>query len=442
MRITVSLDTQAVITQPSPAKVKGGASVPLEVVFTRSSQAVTLPEGASLAFVLKPKNQLTGGTLVLHADFSLAPGNIYTGTANFFTQPLMAVLGLSDDATANDMPQLEAVAELEWTIAAQRFVSATFPIIVESPLRRGDDDTPAALPDLKATQSEAEAGLDNAKWMTPLRTAEAIAALAQGGGGFIVKQASFQAEPGKAYLVGVSPDGGGGYGSGDEASGGSVGSVETEIIITLPASPDAGDVCVFAPNRFMWEDFTQGGERRAREGIPVKVVAPEGAFINGFESELSLGSEMQIVWSGGSTGWLVVDRALCRFRGTNDNGSTQYFDQGDQHEISFRTDYDPLNGFSPDGMTYTIPAAGVWQFNVMAFMWSPPGAVFELTMVNNWQQIGRFHATNIGDACQALYATGVYCSKGDTIRVLGRVWGANGHIAGDGGVGFFEGHLT
>jgi hypothetical protein len=309
VRITVSLDTQAVITQPSPAKVKGGASVPLEVVFTRSSQAVTLPEGTSLAFVLKPKNQLTGGTLVLHGDFSLAPSNIYTGTANFFTQPLMALLGLSDDATANDMPQLEAVAELEWTVAAQRFVSATFPIIVESPLRRTNDDTPAALPDLKATQEEAEAGLDNAKWMTPLRTAEAIAALGGGGGGvassgFILKQASFTAEAGKAYLVGVGPNGGGSSGESGgstEGSNFSVGSAENEIIVTLPPAPASADAIVILDAFGNWKPTRFG------QGVIPAVINMNGKNFEGTSTQYeALPCSCILTFSDESIGWRVT----------------------------------------------------------------------------------------------------------------------------------------
>lgn len=308
MRINVSLDTQAVITQPSPARVKGGASVPLEVVFTRGSQAVTLPEGASLAFVLKPKNQLTGGTLVLHADFSLAPGNIYTGTANFFTQPLMAVLGLSDDATANDMTQLEAVAELEWTINAQRFVSATFPIIVESPLRRTGDDTPAALPDLKATQSEAEAGLDNAKWMTPLRTAEAIAALGGAGGGmgsgYVLKQASFAAEAGKAYLVGVGPSGGGSSGASGgstEGSNFSVGSAETEIIITLPPAPAPADAIVILDAFGNWKPMRFG------QGVIPAVINMNGKNFDGTSTQReALPCSCILTFCDESIGWRIT----------------------------------------------------------------------------------------------------------------------------------------
>lgn len=43
-------------------------------------------------------------------------------------------------------------------------------------------DAATASPGMKATQAEAQAGSNNTHWMTPLRTAEAIAALGGGGG--------------------------------------------------------------------------------------------------------------------------------------------------------------------------------------------------------------------------------------------------------------------
>jgi len=108
--------------------------VPLEVAFTRGSQVAVLPEGAALEFILKPRGQFTGGTLVFHDTFAAAAGSLYLGTANFSTTPLLAALGLTDEAPANDIAQVEGIAEVAWTIAGQRFRSATFPLSVEAPL--------------------------------------------------------------------------------------------------------------------------------------------------------------------------------------------------------------------------------------------------------------------------------------------------------------------
>ncbi len=137
MKLSVSLDTQAVLSQPSPAKVKGGGFVPIEVAFTRGTQTVMLPEGASVEFTVKTKNQFTGGTLVHHQSFSPAvdaSGAIYAASVNFSTGPLMAALGLADEAPANDIAQIEATAEVSWLSGGQRFRSTSFSLVIEAPL--------------------------------------------------------------------------------------------------------------------------------------------------------------------------------------------------------------------------------------------------------------------------------------------------------------------
>jgi len=134
VRITVSLDTGAVITQPSPARAKAGGVVPVEVAFTRGSQVVMLPEHSTIEFVLKTKNTWTGGMLVYHSGFAAGAGSIYVGPVNFSTEPLLAALGLTDNAPANDIGQIEAACEIIWNIGTQKFRSATFALTVESPL--------------------------------------------------------------------------------------------------------------------------------------------------------------------------------------------------------------------------------------------------------------------------------------------------------------------
>ncbi|MCX6968095.1 MAG: hypothetical protein NTZ46_10045 [Verrucomicrobia bacterium] len=57
MKITVNLDTQAVITQPAPLRFKAGCFNPVEISFTRNSQPVPLPEGAVIEYALKPRKQ-------------------------------------------------------------------------------------------------------------------------------------------------------------------------------------------------------------------------------------------------------------------------------------------------------------------------------------------------------------------------------------------------
>lgn len=159
MRITVNLDTQAVITQPSPARVKAGGIVSMEVGFTRASQTAMLPAGASVEFALKPKNVWTGGMLVYHSAFAAGSGNAYRGEVNFATQPLLASLGLADNAPSNDIGQIEVSCEIAWNIGNMRFRSITFPITVESPITDAII-VPPADPALYPTPGELQTLLD------------------------------------------------------------------------------------------------------------------------------------------------------------------------------------------------------------------------------------------------------------------------------------------
>jgi hypothetical protein len=159
VRITISLETQAVITQPSPARAKAGGVVPVEIAFTRGSQSVMLPASSTLEFVLKPKNTWTGGLLVYHSAFAAGAGGLYVGIANFATAELLSALGLTDNAPANDVSQIEAAAEVVWNIDGQRFRSTTFAVTVEAPLTDAII-VPPTDPTLYPTPAELQAILD------------------------------------------------------------------------------------------------------------------------------------------------------------------------------------------------------------------------------------------------------------------------------------------
>jgi hypothetical protein len=74
VKITVSLDTQAVITQPSPLRIKAGAFVSVGVAFTRGARSIALSEGAVIELAVKPRNQWTGGLLAYLNAFELESG--------------------------------------------------------------------------------------------------------------------------------------------------------------------------------------------------------------------------------------------------------------------------------------------------------------------------------------------------------------------------------
>lgn len=144
MKITVSLDTQAVISQPSPLRFKGGCFNPLEIGFTRGSQSVPLPDGAVIEFSVKPKNQWTGGLLAYLNTFTPSSGNLYSGSLNCATAALMTALGLSDQVPANDVAQVDASVEVTWSFGGQKFRSVTFTATIEAPIT---DSNAAASPD-------------------------------------------------------------------------------------------------------------------------------------------------------------------------------------------------------------------------------------------------------------------------------------------------------
>ncbi len=144
MKITVSLDTQAVITQPSPLRFKGGCFNPVEIGFTRGSAFVPLPNGAVIEFSVKAKNQWTGGLLAYQNTFTSASGNLYSGMLNCATVALLTALGLSDQVPANDVAQVDASAEVTWSFGGEKLRSITFAVTIEAPIT---DAEAAATPD-------------------------------------------------------------------------------------------------------------------------------------------------------------------------------------------------------------------------------------------------------------------------------------------------------
>jgi hypothetical protein len=136
--------------------------VPIEVVFVENGVAVDPPAG-------------TQTTIALKSSFS---------DSNFLAlaAPGQTILDLNtvpvEAAFSSDPASISAFLEIRWTAPSQALRTATLQVEVQNSVILGDEATPAALPDGKATQAEATAGTDNAKWMTPLRTAQAIAQLA------------------------------------------------------------------------------------------------------------------------------------------------------------------------------------------------------------------------------------------------------------------------
>jgi hypothetical protein len=133
--------------------------VPLEIVFVSNNAVVTAPTG-------------TATTVGLKAKFSdqnflaLAPAG--TAILDLFTEPV-------ESAFAANPAAIPALLEVKWSAPGEALRTATLQVELQNSVILGDEGTPTAIPDLKATQAEAEAGESNDKWMTPLRTHQAIA---------------------------------------------------------------------------------------------------------------------------------------------------------------------------------------------------------------------------------------------------------------------------
>ncbi len=136
--------------------------VPIEVIFVENGVAVSPVAGTQTTVALK--SSFSDSNFLALA----APGSTIL---DLNTVPVEA-------AFSSDPASIAAFLEIRWTAPSQALRTATLQVEVQNSVILGDEQTPAALPDGKATQAEAEAGTDNAKWMTPLRTAQAIAQLA------------------------------------------------------------------------------------------------------------------------------------------------------------------------------------------------------------------------------------------------------------------------
>jgi len=137
-------------------------TLPIEVVYVENGAVATPPAGTTAAVGLKAK--FSDSNFLAYA----APGQT---TLDLNTLPVEAAFS-SNPATVS------ALLEIKWGAPGTAHRTATLAVELQNAVITGDEGTPAAIPDGKASQAEAEAGTDNTKWMTPLRTAQAIAELA------------------------------------------------------------------------------------------------------------------------------------------------------------------------------------------------------------------------------------------------------------------------
>jgi hypothetical protein len=133
--------------------------MPVEVIFVQRGAAVTTPAGTTIRVALKSK--FSDANFLAVAD---------SGTLDLYTT---AVEDLFPGSTAS----ADALLEVRYARTGEATRTATLQVEIQNSVILGTEGTPATIPDGKATQAEAEAGTSNEKWMTPLRTAQAIAAI-------------------------------------------------------------------------------------------------------------------------------------------------------------------------------------------------------------------------------------------------------------------------
>ena len=133
MKLSVNLDTHIVTPSPSPLRIKAGSKIPCEVSFTRNSRTVTL-DSPVVEFAVKPTGAFDTDLLIFHNAFEAAANSTYLATINSDTVNLRNALGLGDENTATDKPQIDGSGEVAWTVGGETFRSATFPVTIEAPI--------------------------------------------------------------------------------------------------------------------------------------------------------------------------------------------------------------------------------------------------------------------------------------------------------------------
>lgn len=185
MRIYLDLDSRRLLTTPTrpltSLEFKRRDNDSIELQFLRDAVVQELPAGTTARVGIKPSGDYDAAFL---AVATLTQSG--TGTATFYSGELNLHTTAMATAFEDEPVTISAMLEVEWVTGDVVSSSKTLPTTIQNDVIRGDEGEPAELPifyttatsDFRATQAQAEAGADNAVWMTPLRTAQAIAELA------------------------------------------------------------------------------------------------------------------------------------------------------------------------------------------------------------------------------------------------------------------------
>lgn len=163
----------------------------IELVFTKGTQPFALPTGTTGQLGIKRANDYDGVFLAFSDSWTIsgtAEQPLYVFRVNLNTVQINSIF----EESADTLEAIPAMMEVTWTNPdGVTSTSTTITARIFNDVVSGDEGEPAELPlfytaetsDFLATQAQAELGQNNTAWMSPLRTAQAIAALASPSGG-------------------------------------------------------------------------------------------------------------------------------------------------------------------------------------------------------------------------------------------------------------------
>ncbi len=172
MKFYIDLATRRFVRGPASSIplerlfLKRRDKVDVEIVFVEKSAIVPTAAGTSFSTGLK----------TAFSDTAFLALSDSTGLLDLYTTAIEALF-------ADDPSSVSAYLEVKTSRPGEETRTSTLGVDIENSVILGDEGSPAAEVSLKATSADATAGVSNEKWMTPLRTAEAIAALGGGSGG-------------------------------------------------------------------------------------------------------------------------------------------------------------------------------------------------------------------------------------------------------------------
>lgn len=180
MQIAIDLSTRTVMTWTGVAISSLAMTCRdrflVDVRFISNGKFVELPEGAEGKLGLKTPKAWAGQARAysLSWEKTIAKPVVYRLFLRLDTIELIELFVGEPESVNLEM-------ELEWTyslgLTPIRQTSKPVPVVISNDYIRETDGLPVLAIDLKASQVEAEEGIDNEHWMTPLRTRQAILGL-------------------------------------------------------------------------------------------------------------------------------------------------------------------------------------------------------------------------------------------------------------------------